>query len=215
MYYLDQDYSQRLQNRKLRLEALDPTYMDENAYLLGNTTPPSKTQNEFSILQPNTSSIAKPVCNNTNKTILEQAVLWDLNLTRDLEMGYDFIPEPCPICFEIMWRDTEFVECFYCGKKYCDSCYRNIEQANHERHLPSTCPFCRGIYVDYESEQETETETEIESQENILRMDIQERIHNHRILTRRKKLLKEFLKLLVATTIIIFIFIILYPEKIS
>ena len=54
-----------------------------------------------------------------------------------------------------------------------------------------------------------------ESQENILRMDIQHRIHNHRMLTRRKKLLKEFFKLLVATTIIIFIFIMLYPEKIT
>jgi hypothetical protein len=208
MYFLDQVYSQRLQNRKLRLEALDPTYTDENAYLLGNTTPPSKTHNELSILPPNIITTTKPVCNDTNKTVLEQAVLQDINLTRDLEMGYDFIPEPCPICFEIMWRDTVVVECFYCDKKYCNNCYQKIEQTNHERHLPNTCPLCRGIYVNYESDQEAENENE----ENILQVDRQQRRHHHRIITRRKGILKEIFKLLIAISIVVFIFIMLYPR---
>ena len=213
MYFLDQVYSQRLQNRKLRLEALDPTYTDENAYLLGNTTPPSKTHNEYSVLPPNTSTTTKPVCNDTSKTILEQAKLWDINLTRDLEMGYDFIPEPCPICFEIIWRDTQVVECFYCDKKYCNQCYQNIQRANHERHLPNTCPLCRGIYVDYESDQEAEHENENENEENILQVDRQQRRRNHRAATRRKGILKEILKLLMVISIVVFIFIMLYPEK--
>ena len=49
----------------------------------------------------------------------------------------DFIPSKCPICLDVMWRDTISFSCLRCQEKICYNCIINImETAN-------TCPFCR------------------------------------------------------------------------
>ena len=69
------------------------------------------------------------------------------------ENTIDYFPEQCPICFNVIWRDTNIIECFFCKKILCHDCYDKMKESciHHEKQLK--CPMCRAILLDYYNEQ--------------------------------------------------------------
>ena len=147
---------ERLQNRKIRLELsrlnsfkLIKTHsyekiFDDRKYLFGNNTPPSNTKE----------------CNYIF-----------IDYSKDLDSAINFNPQSCPVCFEVMWRDTNIIECFYCNNAFCNACYNEMKTNcdRHEKNLQ--CPLCRAILLEYYNDQRPLTplniESDIESQELI------------------------------------------------
>ena len=147
---------ERLQNRKIRLELsrlnsfkLIKTHsyekiFDDRKYLFGNNTPPSNTK-EYNYVF--------------------------IDYSKDVDSEINFYPEECPVCFEIMWRDTNIIECFYCNNAFCIACYNKMKTDcdRHEKNLH--CPLCRAILLEYYNDQRPLTplsiENDIESQEII------------------------------------------------
>ena len=205
MYHLDLTYIQRLQNRKLRLKALYPDYQDDNNYLLGNVTPPNTTI-DYELIET-----TKPLCNTASKLLLQQAIQKDISQTRDLEMGYDFEPFQCPICFETIWRDTYTFECFYCDKEICNLCYDKLKTTSQNNNTSLTCVLCRGVLIEYvkrEPEEYALHRQNIlydENENEILDMDREQRERN--TICTSKNIIKFILALLIFAGFMIIIFV--------
>ena len=148
---------ERLQNRKIRLELarlktknleLKDKYeeiFDNQEFSFGNTTPPSNTkQCDFTFIKD-------------SKTI---------------DICAEYLPQQCPICFELIWRDTNVIECFNCNKIICGDCYDKMNTVchSHKKHL--NCPFCRAVLLEYYNDlsgnrvHELNIESDIENQNN-------------------------------------------------
>ena len=139
---------ERLQNRKIRLELsrlnsfkLIKTHsyekiFDDKKYLFGNNTPPSNTK-EYNYIF--------------------------IDYSKDLDAAINFYPQECPICFEVMWRDTNIIECFYCNNAFCNACYHKMKNTcdRHKKNLH--CPLCRATLLEYYNDQRPLTPLNIES----------------------------------------------------
>ena len=137
---------ERIQNRQLRLENYllkNNNMLDEieNTYLLKNSTPPSSSSNlyNFDYLKDN---------------------------SKDLETGYDYEPFSCPICFDIIWRDTSDITCFYCNKSFCFKCYLILEKTAYDNNTELSCPLCRGIFTTYQNENNENNENNQNEESN-------------------------------------------------
>lgn len=161
MQYIELDKSnnfelERIQNRQLRLENYlfkNKNILDEieNTYLLKNSTPPSSSYDlcNYDYLKHN---------------------------SKDLEMGYDYQPFSCPICFDTIWRDTSDINCFYCNKSFCFECYLKIEKIAYENNTELACPLCRGIFTTYENN-ENNNQNDNDIDEELRRISRRRRLH--------------------------------------
>ena len=125
---------ERLQNRKIRLELgrlntlkliKSESYekiFSEKKYIFGNNTPPSNSHNYNFLF---------------------------INSSKDFDTPIDYSPHQCPICFDIIWRDTDIIECFNCNQIFCNKCYSamRIDCEQHEKNLQ--CPMCRAVLLEY------------------------------------------------------------------
>lgn len=125
---------ERLQNRKIRLEigklntlklirseSYEKIFHDKR-YIFGNNTPPSNTHNYNFLF---------------------------INSSKDFDTPIDYLPHQCPVCFEIIWRDTNIIECFNCNQIFCNKCYNIMRNDcdKHEKNLQ--CPMCRAVLLEY------------------------------------------------------------------
>ena len=143
---------ERLQNRKIRLELgrlktqnLDmrenyEQIFENERFTFGNTTPPSNTQQYHYLFFNNYKDLDTPVV--------------------------DYSPHTCPICFEMIWRDTNIIECFNCSNIFCQRCYNTMRESSmhHEKNL--NCPLCRAVLVQYYSAETFNIENDVENQNN-------------------------------------------------
>ena len=72
-----------------------------------------------------------------------------INSSKDFDTPIDYLPHQCPVCFEIIWRDTNIIECFNCNQIFCNKCYNIMRNDcdKHEKNLQ--CPMCRAVLLEY------------------------------------------------------------------
>ena len=141
---------ERHQNRQLRIEKLKlitNDFSNDNNYYYKNITPPSSS-------------------NNLIKNYI--------NISKETDDYIDYIPTPCPICFDPIWRDTNVITCFYCDKNICLKCYITIDEQCANNNNKLLCPLCRGLFIDYTTE--TDEENQLSRPARINRSRNRERI---------------------------------------
>ena len=141
----------------------------------------------------------------------------------------DYIPSPCPICFDPIWRDTNIITCFYCDKNICLKCYINIDEQCANNNNKLLCPLCRGLFVDYKTENDEENQLSRPArinrsarnreriivpinEEDILQQEREIREHNDRVDWEDCKKAAQIILSILFTVCIIFIVIFTYRK---
>ena len=171
---------ERLQNRKIRLELArlktknlelkdkHEEIFDNQQFSFGNTTPPSNTkQHDFTFIKD----------------------------SKNMDICVEYLPQQCPICFELIWRDTNIIQCFNCDKIICNECYEKMNNECHRHEKDLKCPLCRAVLLEYYNDLSGNTLHELNIESDIENQN--DRIENNESRQRDNSLLYLFLMILI------------------
>ena len=180
---------ERLQNRKIRLELgrlntlkliKSESYekiFSEKKYIFGNNTPPSNSHNYNFLF---------------------------INSSKDFDTPIDYSPHQCPICFDIIWRDTNIIECFNCNQIFCNKCYSAMRTdcEKHEKNLQ--CPMCRAVLLEYFNDAEMpRNPLHIDNDNDIENQNVTQNINQENDRRHNNSLLYIFLMILILILLVI------------
>ena len=134
-----------LKTKNLELKDKYEEIFDNQDFSFGNTTPPSNTkQYDFTFIKD----------------------------SKNMDICVEYLPQQCPICFELIWRDTNIIQCFNCDKIICNECYEKMNNECHRHEKDLKCPLCRAVLLEYYNDlsgntlHELNIESDIENQNN-------------------------------------------------